>query len=78
MSLVVDSSVIVAALIDTGPDGAWAEAVIDDQVLYAPEIVRVEVTNVLRRLELAQQITTAEANGAVEDLSQLEIEHFTD
>ncbi len=76
MSLVVDSSVIVAALIDTGPDGAWAEAVIDDQVLYAPEIVRVEVTNVLRRLELAQQITTAEANGAVEDLSQLEIEHF--
>jgi predicted nucleic acid-binding protein len=40
--------------------------------------VRVEVTNVLRRLELAQQITTAEANGAVEDLSQLEIEHFTD
>ena len=76
MSLVVDSSVVVAALIDTGPDGVWAEGMIDDQVLYAPEIVRVEVTNVLRRLELAKQITTAEANGAHEDLSQLEIEHF--
>ena len=76
MSLVVDSSVIVAALIDTGSDGVWAEGIIDDQVLYAPEIVRVEVTNVLRRLELAKQITTAEANGAHEDLSQLEIEHF--
>lgn len=76
MSLVVDSSVIVAALIDTGPDGVWAEEIIDDQVLYAPELVRVEVTNVLRRLELAKEITTAEANGAQEDLTQLEIEQF--
>ncbi len=76
MSIVVDSSVIVAALIDTGSDGVWAEEVMDAQVLYAPELVRVEVTNVLRRLELAKQITTAEANGAQEDLTQLEIEQF--
>lgn len=72
----VDSSVIVAALIDSGSDGVWAEEVIDDQALYAPELVRVEATNVLRRLELAKQITTAEANGAQEDLTQLEIEQF--
>ena len=76
MSVVVDSSVIVAALIDTGSDGVWAEEVMDDQVLYAPELVRVEATNVLRRLERAKQITTAEANGAQEDLTQLEIEQF--
>ena len=76
MSVVVDSSVIVAALIDTGSDGVWAEEVIDDQVLYAPDLVLVEATNVLRRLERAKQITTAEANGAQEDLAQLEIEHF--
>ncbi len=76
MSVVVDSSVLVAALIDTGPDGVWAEQVIDDQVLYAPELVRVEATNVLRRLERAEHITTAEANGAQEDLTQLEIEQF--
>lgn len=76
MSVVVDSSVIVATLIDTGPGGHWAEEVIDDEVLYAPELVRVEATNVLRRLELARQITTAEANGAQEDLTQLEIEQF--
>ena len=66
----------MAALIDTGPDGIWAEQVIDDQLLYAPELVRVEAMNVLRRLERAEQITTAEANGAQEDLSQLEIEQF--
>ena len=76
MSLIVDSSVIVAALIDTGSDGVWAETVVDDQVLYAPEHVRVEVTNVLRHLELAKQISTAEVNGAQEDLTQLEIEQF--
>ena len=76
MSVVVDSSVIVAALIDTGPAGVWAEEVIDDQALYAPELVFVEVTNVLRRLERAKQITTPEANGAQEDLTQLEIELF--
>lgn len=76
MSLVVDSSVIVAALIDTGPAGAWSEAVMDDHMLYAPELVRVEATNVLRRLELAKQITTPDANGAQEDLTQLEIELF--
>jgi predicted nucleic acid-binding protein len=76
VSVVVDSSVIIAALIDTGPDGVWAEEVIDDQILCAPELVRVEVMNVLRRLERAEQITTAEANGAQEDLTQLEIEQF--
>lgn len=76
MSVVVDSSVIVAALVDSGPDGVWAEEVIDEQTLYAPELVRVEATNVLRRLEIAKQITSAEANGAQEDLTELEIEQF--
>lgn len=76
MNIVVDSSVVVAALVDTGPDGCWAEDIIDDQVHYAPELVCVETMNVLRRLERAKQITTAEANGAQEDLTQLEIERF--
>lgn len=76
MSVVVDSSVIVAALIDTGPQGLWAERVIDGRALYAPELVRVEATNVLRRLELAKQITTPEAHAAQDDLTDLEIELF--
>jgi len=76
VSIVVDSSVIVAALIDTGPTGGWAEDVIDAQAIYAPELVCVEATNVLRRLEGARQITTPEANGAQQDLMQLGIELF--
>ena len=74
MSLVVDSSVIVAALIDTGPHGVWAEQAIEREELYAPELVRAEVMNILRRFERSRQITTPEANTAREDLMQLEIE----
>ena len=77
MSLVVDSSVLLAALLDTGPDGAGAEQVIDGRALYAPELVLVEATNILRRLEHAKRVTTPEANAAQDDLMQLEIELFS-
>ena len=71
MSLVVHSSVIVAALIDTGPNGIWAEQAIEREELYTPELVRAEVMNILRRLEGAKQITTREVNTAREHLMQL-------
>ena len=77
MSTVVDSSVIVAALVDTGPHGAWAEDVLSGGSLHAPELVRVEATNILRRLERAKLITTPEANGAQEDLMQLDVDLFS-
>ena len=77
MSIVVDSSVLVAALVDTGPHGTWAEQVIENGALYAPELLRVEATNVLRRLERAKEITTPEANAAHDDLMQLEVELFS-
>lgn len=76
MSVVIDSSVLVAALVDTGSDGSWAENIVEGNALYAPELAPVEVTNILRRLELAKKITTLEANGAHEDLMQLDIELF--
>lgn len=76
MSVVVDSSVLVAALVDAGPEGAWAEKVVAGGALYAPELAQVEVTNTLRRLELSKKITALEADAAYEDLLQLEIELF--
>ena len=76
MSAVVDASLLVAALVDSGPDGAWAEEIVADAPLYAPELVSVEATNILRRLERAQQITSAAANAAYEDLLQLDLELF--
>jgi predicted nucleic acid-binding protein len=77
VSTVVDSSVLVAALIDTGPHGAWAEGVLAKGSLHAPELALVEATNILRRLERAKLITTPEANGAQEDLVQLDIDMFS-
>ncbi len=76
MSSVVDSSVLVAALVDTGPHGAWAETVLAGGSLYAPELAHAEATNIFRRLERARLITTPEANAARNDLMQLEIELF--
>jgi predicted nucleic acid-binding protein len=77
LSAVVDASVLVKALLDTGPDGEWAEAIVAGDSLHAPDLALAEATNVLRRLELARTITTTEANAAHEDLMQLNIELFS-
>jgi predicted nucleic acid-binding protein len=74
LSAVTDSSVLVAALIDTGRDGVWAERVVASGDLHAPELVHVEATNILRRLERAKRISTAEANAAQVDLMHLHLE----
>jgi predicted nucleic acid-binding protein len=76
VNVVVDSSVLVAALVDSGPNGTWAEDVLANSPLHGPELVRAEATNVLRHLERSKQITTPEANAAHEDLMQLEIQLF--
>jgi len=77
VSVVVDSSVLIAALVDSGSEGAWAEGVIASGALHAPELIWVEATNVLRRLERAKHITTPEANAAYDDLMRLNLELFS-
>jgi predicted nucleic acid-binding protein len=76
LRVVVDSSVLVAALIDTGAEGTWAENVLASGALHAPELVRAEAANILRRLELAKRITASEASAAQGDLMQLAIELY--
>ncbi len=76
MSIVIDSSVVVAALVDSGPHGDWAEEVLGRGLLLAPEMVCAEATNIFRRLERAKLITASEANAAQDDLMQLDIELF--
>ena len=77
MSVVVDASVLVAALVDSGASGQWAEAILASGTLVAPELARAEAANVLRRLERDRQIGTPEANGAYDDLPQLGVEWFS-
>ena len=76
MSVVVDASVLVAAVINTGAHSEWSEDILISGSLHAPEIARAEATNILRRLERANQISTAEANAAYDDLMQLSLETF--
>jgi predicted nucleic acid-binding protein len=76
VSVVVDSSVLVSALIDGGSHGDWAETILSNGPVHAPELARVEATNILRRLERAKHITTPEANAARDDLMDLELELF--
>ena len=65
---------MVAALLDTGDHGAWAEKILEQGDLYAPEPLCVESANVLRRLERGKEITEQEANAAFEELMELNVE----
>jgi len=71
MSIVVDSSVIVAALLSTNDVGAWAEQVVGEESIFAPELICVEVNNILRRLERAKELSEQEANAAYADFMEL-------
>jgi len=76
MTLVIDASIIVAALVDTGTEGSWAESLIASEMLAAPELVMVEATNILRRLELATEISPLESGLAQKDLMRLDVQLF--
>lgn len=76
MTLVVDASVIVAALVDSGREGQWAESLIVEDSLTAPELAMAECSNVLRRLERADTISKLEANSAYRDLLRLNVQLF--
>jgi predicted nucleic acid-binding protein len=67
---------LVAALVDTGQHGAWAEKVLAGGSLHAPELALAESMNIFRRLERAKLITTPEANAAQDDLMELDIELY--
>ena len=74
--VVVDASAVVAALVDSGQEGRWAETIIADGGVAAPELMLVETTNVLRRLEHTRDISTLEATSAHRDLLQLDFDLF--
>ncbi len=74
MTIVADASVLVSALVDSGPEGRWAESVLGRSAPASPEVVISDVTDILGRLERRGAISHIEANGARRDLSRLDIE----
>jgi predicted nucleic acid-binding protein len=76
VTTVVDSSVVVAALIDSGVDGRWAESILLSGPVVAPHLVLVEAANILRRAGLTGDVSTDVASLAHGDLVSLPIELF--
>ena len=76
MTTVPDASVLVAALVDSGPEGRWARSTLARGRLAAPELLLAEATNVLRRLEQAGHIPEFQAAMAHRDLVRLNVETF--
>ena len=74
MTLVIDSSALLDALIDTGRTGAWAEAMLDDPHLAVPEFALAETGNLLRRAELLGRLSRVEAATVFHDLLRLPLE----
>ena len=73
MTVVVDSSLVVAALVDTGPDGVWAREGLLAHPLAAPAHLHVEASNVLRRAVLAGRLGPEIAALAHRDLVELPV-----
>jgi len=73
VTLVVDASAVVAALVDDGPDGRWARALVRREDLAAPAHLMVEVSNVLRRAVVTGRLSRDAASLAHADLVDLPV-----
>ena len=76
MTSVADASVLVAVLTNSGYEGEWARSVVDEGPLAGPHFVLVETSNLLRRLELAGELSRTEATDAFRTLLGLNIELY--
>jgi predicted nucleic acid-binding protein len=76
VTLVVDASLVVSALVDTGETGRWAESQLSAGPLSAPHLMPAEVTNILRRAAARGEISQDVAAMAYADLLDLRMELF--
>ena len=76
MTAVVDSSAVVAALVDRGAAGEWARGQLQRPWLAAPAHMFVEVSNVLRRAVLSGSVGRDVAALAHRDLVDLPVTVF--
>ena len=77
MTLVIDASLVVAAPVDTGGDGAWEAELLATEPLAAPHPMPVEVADILRRAVRNAEISDDTAALAHADLLDLRIELFS-
>ena len=76
MTLVVDASVVVGALVLDSEAGRWCEARLTEQGLVAPHLLPAEVANSLRRRVHAGQVSEPVARGLLSEVGQLALTLF--
>ena len=74
--LVVDASVLAPVVADGGVDGRRFRARLRGEVVVGPDLLRVEVSSVLRRHANNGQLTAEQAESAVGDLLAFPITVF--
>ncbi|MQS13011.1 type II toxin-antitoxin system VapC family toxin [Streptomyces kaniharaensis] len=72
--IVVDNSVLVAALVDRGPVGKACASRISGERLAAPALIDIEATSAVRGLLLGRKIEFADADRALRLLPSLPIQ----
>ena len=74
--VVADASVLVAALVERGNAGRWAESWTVGGPVIGPELLPAEATSALRRLERTGAISSFEATSAHGDLLHVHMRLF--
>ncbi len=74
--LVVDASVLTPDLTDAGDEGARLRDLLRGQTLAGPDLLRVEVTSVLRRLAASGRLELNVAETAFENLLAMPIDIY--
>ena len=69
--IVIDSSVLIAALIEETEDAVWARTFAANPDMHSPELVLAETMNGIRRSELNEGVSTVQAEFARNDLLRI-------
>ena len=76
MTVVVDASVVAAALVDSGKLGRMGLDRLQSDALAAPHLMPVEVASVLRSAEMSGDLSADEAESVHADLADLSVALF--
>jgi predicted nucleic acid-binding protein len=74
--LVVDASVLAPVIADGGSDGRRFRERLRHETVAGPDLLRIEVTSVLRRHANTRRLTPAQAAAAISDLLDFPIRVF--
>lgn len=76
MNLVIDASVVVAAMTDGGEVGEWAHECLATNSLSAPHLLPVEIASALRRLVGAGALAVQDARRLVQQAGLLDVDLY--